>query len=58
MDGHDWKDAVLAGLETEEELSRQDFGDEAAEKWRDARGLVNLWEGTMDELQKNLEEWP
>jgi hypothetical protein len=52
------KDVVLAGLETLEELSRQDFGDEAAEKWRDVRGLVNLWEGTMDELQKNLEEWP
>jgi hypothetical protein len=28
-----------------------------AEKWRDVRGVVNLWEGTMGELQKNLKEW-
>ena len=58
MDGYDWKDVVLAQLETLQVLYRQDFGDEAAAKWRDVRGLVNLWEGTMDELRKNLEEWP
>jgi len=54
---YDWKDVVLAALEAAEDLSRQDFGDEAAEKWRDVRGLVNLWAGTLDELRKNLEHW-